>query len=71
MYVKDDFHTTKRLHVRLCDLHFWFFPYAVNVDAADAGVDGAGALAVGHVDSMTGVGVGIFGPPNIVPPAKG
>lgn len=65
MYVRNDF-----IQSRDCPyVHFWFFPYAVNVDAADAGVDGAGA--VGHVDSMAGVGVGIFGPPNIAPPAKG
>jgi hypothetical protein len=67
-YVIDDFHTIKkRLHVRFCAFVFLVLlvlsVYAVDVDAADAWVDGAGAVV--HVDSMAGAGVGIFGPPAV------
>ena len=68
-YVIDDFLTIKRLHVLFCAFVFLVVDvFAVDVDAAGAGVDGAGAVV--HVDSMAGAGVGIFGPPAVPPPAK-
>ena len=67
-YVVDDFHTIKRLHVRFCALVFLVVSVcAVDIDAAGAGIDGAGAVF--HVGSLAGAGVGILGQLAITPPA--
>ena len=53
----NDFHTIKILHVRFC-VFFVVSAYAVDIDAADAGVDGAGAVV--HADTMTATDVGFI-----------
>jgi hypothetical protein len=59
------FHTIKRFFVRFCAFLFLVSMFSVDVDAAGAGVNGAGAVF--HVDGMAGVGVG---PPVVAPPAE-
>ena len=70
MYVIHYFLTIKRLHIRFCALVFLVllvaFVYAVDVDAADASVNGA----VDHIDSMAGAGIGIYGPLALAPSAR-
>ena len=71
MLVIDGFNTIKRLRVRFCALLFLvlvFSVYAADVDAAGAGVDGAGA--VDRFDGMAGAGVGTFERLALVLPAK-
>ena len=61
----NDFHTIKILHVRFC-VFFVVSAYAVDIDAADAGVDGAGAVI--HADTMTATDVVFIWSLAIAPP---
>ena len=59
------------MDVRFCALFFLvlvFSVYAADVDAAGAGVDGAGAVV--HFDSMAGAGFGTFRRLALALPAK-
>jgi hypothetical protein len=54
----------KKISVRFCAFIFLVFKlYAVDVDAVDACIDGAGV----HADADVAI---FFGPPTVAPPAK-